>query len=442
MSSLFREEGAAGPLADRVRPGRWEELVGLDGAVGPQTPTGRQIRTDSLVSTILWGPPGSGKTTLARLVEKTTRRPFVAISAVLSALKEVRAVMGEARKTWTDENRPTILFMDEIHRFNRAQQDAFLPFLEEGSVVLLGTTTVNPSFHLTSALLSRCSVLTLPPLGEEELLLILKRALKDDAVMAGSGRSIPEEVLRSICRLAAGDARFALNSLEALILQYPEDRPFEVKSAGKWLTGGRVRYDRGGEDHYNFISAYHKSIRNSDPHAALYWMYRMLEGGEDPLYVARRLVRAASEDVGNAEPNALRRALDAKEAIEFLGMPEGALALAQATLYLSVAPKSNSVYMAEKAVYHDLGEGKRYRVPMALRNAPTGLMREAGYGEGYVYAHDEAEGVADLRCLPRELEKRRYYNPGDSGFEKRISEWMQRWDAGRREAAARRKGKS
>lgn len=441
MPSLFREEGAAGPLADRVRPRRWGDLVGLDNLIGPDSPTGKQVITDSLASTILWGPPGSGKTTFSRLVEKTTGRPFVAVSAVLSTLKEVRAVMGEAREKWLSENRPTILFMDEIHRFNRARQDAFLPYLEEGSVVLLGTTTVNPSFHLTSALLSRCSVLTLPPLGEEELLEILKRAMREDVTMAESGREIPNDVLRSIARLAAGDARFALNALEALVLQYPEKSDFEVNSVRAWLTGGRVRYDRGGEDHYNFISAYHKSIRNSDPHAALYWMYRMLEGGEDPLYVARRLVRAASEDVGNAEPNALRRALDAKEAVEFLGMPEGALALAQATLYLSAAPKSNAVYMAEKAVYHDLGEGRRYQVPMALRNAPTKLMREAGYGEGYVYAHDEAEGVADMHCLPKELEKRRYYRPGDSGFEKRISEWMRRWETGRREAA-RRKEKS
>jgi putative ATPase len=427
-------------LAERLRPKRFEDLVGLDACVGPQTPVGRQILEDALASAILWGPPGSGKTTLARLVQGHTSRAFVALSAVLSSLKEVREVMERARTRWRGEGTPTLLFMDEIHRFNKAQQDAFLPFLEEGSVVLLGTTTENPSFHLTPALLSRCRVVILPPLGEEGILAILKRALRDDEVLLQRGRAVPEEVLEALATLAAGDARFALNALEALALQFPEGEEITAAAARSWLQSGRLVYDWGGEEHYNLISALHKSIRNSDPDAALYWLYRMLEGGEDPLFIARRLVRAASEDIGNADPQALRHALDAKETFDFLGMPEGALALAQATLYLAAAPKSNRVYLAEKAVEKDLRQGHRYPVPMALRNAPTRLMKDAGYGEGYAYAHDEAEGVSDLSCMPEPLKARKYYRPKDTGFEKRIGEWLALW--ANRRARAEEKAKT
>jgi putative ATPase len=437
MTSLFRSEGEAPPLAERARPKRWEELVGLEAVVGPETPTGRALASDSLASTILWGPPGSGKTTLARIIERHSRRPFVGLSAVLSTLKEVREVMERARTRWRGEGTPTILFMDEIHRFNKAQQDAFLPYLEEGSVVLLGTTTENPSFHLTPALLSRCRVVTLAPLSEEHILAVLERVQKEDAILVERGRTVPEKVLQELARMAAGDARFALNALEALALQYPADSPMEPGEARAWLTSGRVLYDWGGEEHYNLISAYHKSIRNSDPDAALYWLFRMLEGGEEPLYLARRLVRAASEDVGTADPQALRRALDAKEAIDFLGMPEGALALAQATIYVAAAPKSNRVYLAQQAVAADLRKGHRYPVPMALRNAPTPLMEEAGYGQGYRYAHVEPEGIADLQCLPPQLARRRYYVPGEAGFEARIRQWMETWQERRKRAAAR-----
>ena len=337
---------------------------------------------------------------------------------------------------------PTLLFMDEIHRVNKAQQDAFLPFLEEGSVVLLGTTTENPSFHLTPALLSRCRVVVLPPLGEPEILSILNRALQEDEVLVQRGRAIPEEVLQALAALAAGDARFALNGLEALVLQFPEGEEMTSASARSWLQSGRLVYDWGGEEHYNLISALHKSIRNSDPDAALYWLYRMLEGGEDPLFLARRLVRAASEDIGNADPQALRRALDAKEAFDFLGAPEGILALAQATAYLAVAPKSNRIYLSEKAVEKDLRAGHRYPVPMALRNAPTRLMKETGYGEGYAYAHDEAEGISDLACMPEPLKGRRYYMPKETGFEKRIGEWMALWAERKARIARSEKGSS
>jgi putative ATPase len=442
MPSLFQAPGDASPLAERVRPRRWEDLEGLEPVVGPETPIGRQLKADTLASTLLWGPPGSGKTTFAKLVKSHTGRPFVGLSAVMATLKEVREAMERARSGWRSDGVPTILFMDEIHRFNKAQQDAFLPYLEEGSVILIGTTTENPSFHLTPALLSRCRVAVFKPLDEEGILRILGRALKEDALVSAQGRPVPEEVLRDLARMASGDARFALNALEALALHFPAEQDLTPGAAREWLASGRVVYDWGGEEHYNVISAYHKSIRNSDPDAALYWLFRMLEGGEDALYIARRLVRAASEDVGNADPQALRRALDAKDAIDFLGMPEGALALAQATVYIAAAPKSNRVYLAQKAVEGDLRKGHRYPVPLALRNAVTGLMEGQGYGEGYRYAHDEEEGISDMACLPAQLEGRVYYTPKESGFEARIREWIAIWKERRTRAARREKGKT
>jgi len=435
MTSLFKPPADSVPLAERIRPRNLEDLVGLQGVLGPDTPTGGQLGADSLVSSILWGPPGSGKTTFARIVQRTTARPFVGLSAVMSTLKEVREVMERARTRWRGDGVPTVLFMDEMHRFNKAQQDAFLPYLEEASVILLGTTTENPSFHLTSALLSRCRVLVFPPLGEEDILKILERATAADPVLREKGREIPRGVLAELARMAAGDARFALNALEALALQYPRDSEMTPAEARRWLTSGRVVYDWGGEEHYNLISAYHKSIRNSDVDAALYWLFRMLEGGEEPLYIARRLVRAASEDVGLADPQALRRALDAKDAIDFLGMPESALALAQATIYMAAAPKSNRVYTAEHAVKEDLAKGYRYPVPLVIRNPVTKLMAGQGYGEGYKYAHEEEEGTADMECLPTQLKGRVYYEPKDAGFEARIAQWMEHWKERRRKAS-------
>jgi putative ATPase len=435
MTSLFRPAADSAPLAERIRPRCLEDLVGLEKALGPDTPTGQALEENRLSSTILWGPPGSGKTTFARIIQRTTARPFVGLSAVMATLKEVREVMERARVRWRGDGVSTILFMDEVHRFNKAQQDAFLPFLEEGSVSLIGTTTENPSFHLTPALLSRCRVLAFQPLREEDVSRILRRALKADPVLAEKGRPVPEEVLGELSRLASGDARFALNALEALVLQYPAGAELNPAEVRKWLTSGRVVYDWGGEEHYNLISAYHKSVRNSDVSASLYWLFRMLEGGEDPLYVARRLVRAASEDVGLADPQALRRALDAKEAVDFLGMPEGALALAQATVYIAAAPKSNRIYVAQKAVEEDLAKGHRYGVPMVIRNPVTRVMAEAGYGEGYRYAHDEADGVSDLECLPPALKGRVYYEPKDEGFEARVRQWLTYWEQRRRAAS-------
>ncbi len=435
--ALFGAGHGAAPLADRLRPRRWEELLGLDAVAGPETPLGRQLREDTLVPTILWGPPGCGKTTIARLAQLHTKRPFEGLSAVLSTVKEIREVMERARNGWRSGEASTVLFVDEIHRFNKAQQDAFLPYVEEGSVILLGTTTENPSFHLTSALLSRCRVVTLPPLEEAQILEILRRAMSEDQALEKSARDIPEPVLAELARMAAGDARFALNALEALALQYPEDRTLDAQGAREWLTSGRVVYDWGGEEHYNLISALHKSIRNSDPDAALYWLFRMLEGGEDPLFIARRIVRAASEDIGNADPRALRLALDAKEAVDFLGMPEADLALAQAAVYLAAAPKSNRIYEAASAVKSDLKAGHRYPVPLQLRNAPTRLMAAAGYGGGYRYAHDEPEGVAGMECLPEKLRGKRYYFPKETGMEARIREWLQLWDERRGRRAKR-----
>ncbi|MEJ2421152.1 MAG: replication-associated recombination protein A [Acidobacteriota bacterium] len=427
MTTLFGTTQGPSPLADRMRPEEWEDLIGLEDVVGPSTSLGRQLRDDALVSTILWGPPGCGKTTIARLIQGHTGKPFKGLSAVLSTLKEVREVMEFARRGWLDEGLPTILFMDELHRFNKAQQDAFLPYLEEGSVILLGTTTENPSFHLTSALLSRCRVEVLRPLDASHILKSLERALRQDKTLAEHGHEIPPQVMEEVARLASGDARFALNALEAVSLQYPPEDDLTPQTVRTWLSSGRIHYDWGGEEHYNLISAMHKAIRNSDPDAALYWLFRMLEGGEDPLYIVRRLVRAASEDIGNADPNALRVTLAAKDTVEFLGLPEADLAIAQAAVYLAAAPKSNRIYTAVGEVKKDLSKGKRYPVPLHLRNAPTRLMRDKGYGNGYRYAHDEDKGVADMDCMPEELSGRIYYHPKDTGFERKVKEWLELW---------------
>ncbi len=426
--TLSENKGPA-PLAERVRPFNLDELVGLQSVVGEDTPFGAQIKTDTLKSTILWGGAGSGKTTIARIISGKTSLPFESLSAVLSSIKEVKELMESSREIWQKEKRSTILFIDEIHRYNRAQQDAFLPYLEEGSVILLGTTTENPSFHLTEALLSRCQVVVLPPLSKQAIFTILQNAIqKDKKIKEIAEKKVTDEILMTFAELSSSDARFALNSLEAFVLYYPENGSKDSNSIFKWLSKSKVVYDKSGEEHYNLISALHKSIRNSDPDASLYYLYRMLEGGEDPLYIARRLVRVAIEDVGNADPSAIRVALSAKEAVDFLGMPECDLALAQAVVYLCASPKSNTLYMAASAVKEDLRKGKRYPVPLHLRNAPTSLMDELGYGKGYIYAHDEEKGVADMECLPPELKGRKYYHPKETGYEKKIKEWLEMWE--------------
>jgi putative ATPase len=388
---------------------------------------------------ILWGPPGSGKTTLASLMAQVAGARFVAFSAVLSGVKEIRQVVAEAETERARRRRRTILFVDEIHRFNRGQQDAFLPHVEKGTIVLVGATTENPSFEVNSALLSRCRVYVLHALTEDDLLAIMGRALADgERGLARLAPEVAEEALRLIARLANGDARSALNVLELAVQLAP------VTAGRRRVTEAGIReaaqrrtllYDKSGEEHYNLISALHKSLRDSDADAALYWMTRMLDSGEDPLYVARRLVRFASEDVGNADPRALTLTLAAKDAYEFLGSPEGELALAQATLYLALAPKSNAVYVAFNEARADVQERPAEPVPLHIRNAPTGLMRDLGYGRGYQYAHDAPEARVEQEHLPEALRDRRYYRPVDRGLEtelgRRLAEWR-RWRAERR----------
>ena len=423
---------APAPLADRMRPRTLDEMVGQGHLVGPGKVLRRAIEEGNLHSMILWGPPGTGKTTLALLLAHVAGARFVTFSAVLAGVKEIRQVMAEAEADRARRGRQTILFVDEIHRFNKAQQDAFLPYVEKGDIVLVGATTENPSFEVNAALLSRCRVYVLQPLAEEDLVGILSRALAEpERGLGATGVEADADALRLITRLAGGDARSALNILE-LAVGLEKTRS---GGAGR-LTESAIReaaqrkallYDKAGEEHYNLISALHKSLRDSDPDGALYWLGRMLDAGEDPLYVARRLVRFASEDVGNADPGALRLTLDAKDAYHFLGTPEGELALAQAACYLALAPKSNAVYTAWNAVRDDIREKPAEPVPHHLRNAPTGLMANLGYGRGYQYAHDAPDAVVDQEHLPDALRGRVYYRPTDRGLERDLATRLQQW---------------
>jgi putative ATPase len=413
-----------------MRPRRLDEVVGQPQLTDPGKPLRRALEDGTLHSMILWGPPGTGKTTLARLLADVAGARFVPFSAVTSGVKEIRQVMAEAETEGMRLGRRTILFVDEIHRFNRAQQDAFLPYVEKGTIILIGATTENPSFEVNGALLSRARVYVLRPLGEADLLAILERALHDaERGLAGLDATVEPEALAMIARLSDGDARTALNVLE-----------LAVTGPGARVTEAAVRdavqkkvllYDKSGEQHYNLISALHKSLRDSDPDGALYWLGRMLEAGEDPLYVARRLVRFATEDVGNADPAALRLTLDAKDAYHFLGTPEGELALAQAVCYLALAPKSNAVYAAWNAVHRDIQEKPAEPVPLHLRNAPTGLMANLGYGDGYQYAHDAPDAQVSQEHLPDALRGRVYYRPTTRGAEKEIAERLAKWRAWR-----------
>jgi putative ATPase len=486
--SLFdgEPEGPQGPLrtaplAERMRPRSLDELSGQEHLVGPGKPLRVQIERDQLDgsgsgSMILWGPPGVGKTTLAKIIAETTKATFIEFSAVMSGIKEIKQVMVAAAQAAQMHSR-TILFIDEIHRFNKAQQDAFLPYVERGSIRLIGATTENPSFEIISALLSRCRVYVLEPLSEEQITALLRRALEDRERGLGSLElTADDDALEMIASYSSGDCRNAYNTLEvaAQLAQEPIAQnvdsslgtvtghdfsraestkemggalapaaPRKANHIGRTLAGDAVQqrvlmYDKSGEEHYNLISALHKSVRNSDPDAALYWLARMFAAGEDPLYLARRVVRMAVEDIGLAAPEALNLTLSAKDAIDFLGSPEGDLALAEAVVYLCLAPKSNSVYTAYGAVQREVEETRQEPVPLHLRNAPTKLMKELDYGKGYRYAHNEEGKVADMDCLPDSLKGRSYYHPTQEGREKLLAQRMEeirRIRAGKRSRA-------
>jgi len=419
------------PLAERMRPQSLEEIDGQAALLAPGRPLREAIRRDALQSVILWGPPGTGKTTLARLIAAVTSAHFVAFSAVLSGIKEIKDVMAQAELRRRGGRR-TIVFVDEIHRFNKAQQDAFLPRVEAGDIVLIGATTENPSFEVNAALLSRSKVFVLQPLDEAAVRRILARALTDrERGLGAMAPEVTDEALGALARTADGDARKALNLLQLVVAAAPQPAgPPKVDLAlvQDVLQRKTLRYDKDGEEHFNLMSALHKAMRNSDPDAALYWLARMLEAGEEPMYVARRLVRFASEDVGLADSQALVVAMAARDALHFIGLPEANTALAQATLYLATAPKSNAVYVAYAAAAEAALQDVADPVPLHLRNAPTSLMKSLDYGKGYQYAHDQPDAVAAMDCLPERLQGRRFYQPTERGFEKEIKRRLDGWN--------------
>ena len=427
------------PLAERMRPQKISEFIGQRHLLGEGCLLKRSIEEDKIFPMIFWGPPGSGKTTLARLLARETKSNFVSFSAVLPGVKEIRAVIDEARELLERKNMKTILFVDEIHRFNKAQQDAFLPHVESGLITLIGATTENPSFEVIAPLLSRTRVLILKPFPDDDLLTIIGNALKDK--QKGFGNillQIDSEVLLYIVRLADGDARSALNNLEAIVAMVqnlPEDkRIISLKFAEEALQKKALLYDKDGEEHYNLISALHKSLRGSDPDAALYWLGRMLAAGEDPLYVARRMIRFASEDIGNADPQALVVAMAAQQAFHFIGLPEGELALAQAAVYLATAPKSNSLYVGYGKVKETIKTTGYLPVPLHIRNAPTKLMKDLDYGKEYKYAHDYPNSYVEQEYLPDEIKGHIFYQPKDNGFEKTIKERLNYWRQKKKDA--------
>ena len=429
------------PLASRLRPRTRDEFVGQEHLLGPGKILRQLIEQDQIGSMIFWGPPGVGKTTLARIIAGRTKAAFIDFSAVTSGIKEIREVMNRA-----EENRrfgeKTIVFVDEIHRFNKAQQDAFLPFVERGSITLIGATTENPSFEVNAALLSRCKVFVLHGLTEDNLVVLLRRALTDPRGFGGQRVEMDGSLIRAVARFAGGDARAALSTLEMAVLngdRGPDGSVTVTPEDLEQCTSRRsLLYDKNGEEHYNLISALHKSMRNSDPDAAVYWLARMLESGEDPLYIARRLVRFASEDVGLADSRALGLCVDVYQACHFIGMPECSVHLTQAVVYLSLAPRSNSLYTAYERAKKDALTQLSEPVPLTLRNAPTRLMRELHYGEGYQYAHDAEDKLTDMQCLPDSLAGKKYYIPTEQGQEARFKsrhEQIEAWKRARRQSA-------
>lgn len=431
--SLFDNRETAAPLASRLRPETLDEYVGQKHLVGKGKILRTLIEKDQISSMIFWGPPGVGKTTLARIIARQTRADFVEFSAVTSGIKEIKEVMNQAEGNRRMGIR-TLLFADEIHRFNKAQQDAFLPYVEKGSIILVGATTENPSFEINSALLSRCKVFILKPLTEQDLYELLIHAMRSPKGFGNRKVDMKDDWLRSIARFANGDARTALNTLEMAVLNGRLDEQgtlcVDEEVLSQCMNRRSLLYDKNGEEHYNLISALHKSMRNSDPDAAVYWMCRMLDGGEDPLYIARRLVRFASEDVGMADSHALQVAVAAYQACHFLGMPECDVHLTHAAVYLSMAPKSNALYRACESCKADIKSMPSQPVPLQIRNAPTGLMKELDYGKGYIYAHDTEEKVSAMQCLPDALKDRRYYDPTEEGREREVKEKLEeilRW---------------
>ena len=432
--SMFDVTEPQGPLASRLRPRDLPEFVGQSHLLGEGKVLRRMIDSDMVSSMVFWGPPGVGKTTLARIIAGRTKAEFVNFSAVTSGIKEIKEVMNRAENMSVMGDK-TILFIDEIHRFNKAQQDAFLPFVEKGSIILIGATTENPSFEINSALLSRCRVFVLNALGQEDLMKLIKQALTDPRGYGGQKVRISDDMMNIIAGFANGDARVALGTLEMVILNGETDETgttVTMEMIEQCISKKSLLYDKGGEEHYNIISALHKSMRNSDANAAVYWLARMLEAGEDPLYVARRVVRFASEDVGMADSRALQIAVAAYQACHFIGMPECSVHLTHAVVYMSLAPKSNALDIAYGNASDDAAKMLAEPVPLHIRNAPTKLMKELGYGDGYIYAHDTEDKLTAMQCLPDSLIGRKYYEPTDQGLESRVKERMEQIEAWRK----------
>ncbi len=430
------------PLPELLRPEKLEEIVGLEELLSPGRFLRNAIENDRIPSLILWGPPGSGKTTIARIIARSTKARFVPLSATSAGIKDIKAMMEDARRMHDANGSRTIIFIDEIHRFNKAQQDAFLPYVEAGDITLIGATTENPSFEINSALLSRSKIVVIPRLEQEHIVTILQRAVSNEAVSRFE-IEVTEDALLFVAATSAGDARQALNSLQLVVQTASKsESPIDATKVKTILQRRSLLYDKGGDEHYGIVSALHKSIRNGDTDATMYWLVRMLEGGEDPMYIARRLVRAAAEDIGLADPEALRLAIAARDALHFIGMPEGGVVLAELAIYLAQAPKSNALYAGYEKARREVREGQNPPVPLHIRNAPTSMMKDLGYGAGYTYAHNYDEQTTPIECLPDSLAGTRYYEPKESGRESEIKQRVDNFRAIREKQRAEQAGKT